>query len=94
MMTLARLFAFLFILIIQTILLKRDADKLFLKPLKEMYQAIKEIKQDPVEAVEKAKEKGFIKEVLMLKKPLLRLVEQEKQSYETTMLQNKLIKSS
>jgi hypothetical protein len=66
-LTIIRILAILVILIIQTILLKRDANKLFLKPLKEMYRSIKEIKKDPVEAVDKAKEREFIKEVLMLK---------------------------
>ncbi len=66
--------------------MKRDANKLLLEPLKEMYKSIKQIKKDPVEAVQKAIEEDFIKQVLLQKKPFLRLVEKEKDLYETTKL--------
>jgi hypothetical protein len=41
--------------------MKRDANKLFLGPLKEMYNSIKQIKRNPVEAVQIAVEEEFIK---------------------------------
>lgn len=48
-----KLILLVLLLIVHAFMMQRDALKLFIDPLKQMYKIIKQIKLDPVEAINK-----------------------------------------